>query len=181
LTIAGVQRYLSKYLTKNLARRKTVEKRSVTHSTFVIERSYPTTPERVFAAFADPAMKRRWFAVGESSETEEFEMDFRVAGNECTQRRFKEGTPFKGIALTNHTNYQDIVPNRRVVFAYTMTIGDIRTSASLATVEFLPTQKGTDLIFTDQGAFFEGAAGPQMREEGWRKLLEQLAKELTPQ
>jgi len=26
----------------------------VIHSTFVIERSYPATPERVFAAFADP-------------------------------------------------------------------------------------------------------------------------------
>jgi uncharacterized protein YndB with AHSA1/START domain len=165
----------------DLARRETMEKRSVTHGTFVIERSYPTTPERVFAAFADPAKKRRWYAVGESSEVEQFEMDFRVGGNERTQRRFKEGTPFKGIALTSHTHYQDIVPNRRVVFAYTMTLGDNRISASLATVEFLPTQKGTDLIFTEQGAFFEGADGPKMREEGWRKLLEQLAKELTPQ
>ena len=42
-----------------------MEKLSVTHSTFVIERSYPTTPERVFAAFADPAKKRRWLAEGE--------------------------------------------------------------------------------------------------------------------
>jgi uncharacterized protein YndB with AHSA1/START domain len=152
---------------------------SVTHGTFVIERSYPATPERVFAAFADPARKRRWFAEGEGSEVEEFEMDFRVGGSERTRRRFKEGTPFPGTALTNHSSYQDIVPNRRVVFAYTMTLGDNRISASLATVEFLPTEKGTDLIFTDQGAYFEGADGPQMREGGWRKLLERLAKELT--
>jgi uncharacterized protein YndB with AHSA1/START domain len=60
-----------------------------------------------------------------------------------------------------------------------MTLGDRRISASLVTVEFLPTDRGTDLICTHQGAFFEGADGPQMREAGWRHLLEQLANELT--
>jgi uncharacterized protein YndB with AHSA1/START domain len=85
------------------------------------------------------------------------------------------------VALTNHSNYQDIVPNRRVVMAYTMTLGDQRISASLATFELLPTERGTDLIFTDQGAYFEGADGPKMREEGWSKLLDGLAKELARQ
>ena len=157
----------------------TAQKPAVTHGTFVIERNYPTTPERVFAALADPKKKRRWYAAGESSEVEEFEMDFRVGGNERTQRRFKEGTPFPGTLLINHTNYQDIVPNRRVVLAYTMTLGERRISASLATFELVPTEKGTDLIFTEQGAYFEGADGPKMREDGWRKLLESLAKELA--
>lgn len=156
-----------------------MEERSVTHSTFVIERSYPTTPGRVFAAFADPAKKRRWFAEGEGHEVEHFEMDFRVGGNECARYRFKDGTPLKGTAFTHDASFQDIVPNRRVVIASTMTLGEKRISASLATAEFLPTETGTGLIFTHQGAFFEGADGPQMREEGWRKLLERLAKELT--
>jgi hypothetical protein len=30
-----------------------------------------------------------------------------------------------------------------------------------------------------EGAFFEGADGPQIRESGWRILLERLATELT--
>ena len=34
-------------------------------------------------------------------------------------------------------------------------------------------------MFTEQAAFFEGADGPQMREDGWRKLLDQLAAELA--
>jgi len=154
-----------------------MEDPSVIHSTFVIERSYPVAPERVFAAFTDPIQKRRWFVESGGHEVEHFEMDFRVGGKERARFRFKEGTPLEGIACTNDASYQDIVPNRRVVLAATMTIGDKCISASLATFEFLRTEAGTDLVFTLQGAFFEGADGPQMREAGWRKLLERLAEE----
>lgn len=153
--------------------------RSVNHSTFVIERSYDATPERVFKAFTDPAIKRRWFVESENYEVEAYEMDFRVGGTERARYRFKPGTPFEGILLSSETSYQDIVPGSRIVIAYTMTFGDKRISASLATVELLPANKGTDLVFTEQAAFFEGADGPQIREAGWRQLLEQLAEELT--
>lgn len=153
---------------------------SVTHATYTIERQYPVPPERVFAAFSDPTKKRRWFADSESGQAEAYELDFRVGGNEVT-RRLVSGGPYKGTALTNHSNFQDIVPNRRIIFAYTMIMGENRISASLATVEFLPTEKGTTMLFTDQAAFFEGADGAQMREQGWRSLLENLARELSRQ
>jgi len=148
--------------------------RSVTHSTFVIERIYPVAPDKVFAAFSDPAKKRRWFIDNESSKMEEFEMDFRVGGRE--RKRFY---PQAGFTCTNETVYQDLVPNRRIVFAYTMSVGEQRISSSQVTVELAPSENGTELIFTEQGAFFEGADGPKMREQGWRKLLEQLGKSLA--
>ena len=153
--------------------------RSVTHSTFVVERNYPASPQKVFAAFADPSQKRRWFTAGDKRETVEFVMDFRVGGNERAVYRFKPGTQFAGTLLTNHTNYQDIVPNQRIVVAYTMSMADRRFSASLATFELVPAGTGTSLIFTDQGAYFEGSDGPQIRKQGWEKLLEQLAAELA--
>ncbi len=152
---------------------------SVIHNTFVIERSYPHSPEKVFAAFADPAQKRRWFGEGHSHDVEEFTMDFRVGGNERFQYRFKEGTPFPGVALNSNRYYLDIVANHRIVEAADMAIGGKRISTSLVTIELLPTDEGTDLICTHQGAFFEGADGPQMRKDGWRKLFEQLATELS--
>jgi uncharacterized protein YndB with AHSA1/START domain len=155
-----------------------MEKQSVIHSTFVIERNYPATPERVFGAFADPAKKRRWFVESDGHEVEHYEMDFRAGGKERARFRFtKDGTPVTGMVCTNDTSYLNILPNRRVVLASTMSIGERCISASLATFEFLGSEAGTDLIFTHQGAFFEGSDSPEMREGGWRKLLEQLTQE----
>jgi uncharacterized protein YndB with AHSA1/START domain len=152
---------------------------SVLHATYVIERNYPVTPERVFAAFADPAKKRRWFAESEDKQSEEFQMDFRVGGSELSRFRLEGDPSIHGVSCTNHTTYLDIEPSRRIVLAYTMSLGDRRFSASLATFEFLPAEQGTDLVFTEQAAFFEGADGPQIRETGWRHLLNELAKHLA--
>jgi uncharacterized protein YndB with AHSA1/START domain len=147
---------------------------SVTHATFVIKRNYPAAPEKVYAALSDPEKKRRWFAEGEGAVTGSFQMDFRVGGVERNVRQAKNGLTF-----TNDTVYRDILPGRRIVLAYNMSMGDRCFSSSLATFELIANGKGTDLIYTDQSAFFEGADGPKMREEGWAKLLDWLGNYLT--
>src|SRR6202030_4373053 len=136
--------------------------------------------ERVFAAFSDPVKKRRWFAESEGFEVDSFEMDFRVGGFERSRFRFKGSTPIaEGTPCANDSVYLDIVPRQRIVLAYTMSVGGKRISASQATFELQSAGSGTQLMFTEQAAFFEGADGPEMRAAGWRELFERLARELA--
>jgi uncharacterized protein YndB with AHSA1/START domain len=157
----------------------TMEQQAVVHNTFVIERAYPVPPERVFAAFSDPAKKRRWYAEGGTKQIESYDMDFRVGGNEHYASGFNDGHPLVGRTLKSENIYRNIVPNRRIVFTSTMALEEKCFSVSLGTVELLPSETGTHLILTFQSAFLEGADGPEMREAGWRGLLDKLAAELS--
>ena len=151
---------------------------STVHSTFVLERSYPQPPDRVFAAFAQPARKRRWYAEGDH-EIQEFEMQFRVGGTERFRYRFKEGHPIAGSEIVNEGIYQDIAEEKRIVLASKMTLNGKPIVVMLATFEFLPAGTGTDFILTLQGAFLEWPDGPGMLEAGWRALCDRLGNYLA--
>lgn len=152
---------------------------TVIHDTFIIERAYPAPIEQVFAFLSDPVKKRQWYADSETSAVESFEMDFREGGSERHRYRMNERTPFPGVVLASDGTYQDIVPNRRIVLATSMTLADRRISCSLITVELLESNCATEVILTHQGAFFEGSGGPQMRKEGWDLLLDHLGEALA--
>ena len=147
--------------------------RTVVHDTIVTDRTYDRSPERVFAAWRDPAIKREWFAEGDGWQVEEYGLDFRVGGRE--HGRFRGGD---GAETRNETVYLDIVADRRIVMAYTMAIDGAIISASLGTVEFEASGTGTRLVYTEQAAFFDGADGPSSRTQGWRALLASLAEML---
>ena len=141
--------------------------RSVTHASFTLERAYPAPPARVFAAWADPAVKSRWFAGGTGDG---HQLDFRVGGREVAS-----GGPDGGPVMTFETFYREIVPQERIVYTSTMSSGSEGITISLTTVEFKPAGDGTKLVLTEQGAFLDGHEEPAWRENGTADQLKALA------
>src|SRR3546814_5473466 len=120
----------------------------------------------LFAAWAEPALKRRWFGEADGWEDVEHRLDFRVGGSEYSSAR-QPGGP----RHVNETVILNIVPERRIVFAYTMRLDDRPISTSLATVALEPDNGGTRLTYTEQGDFFDGLDGGASRQDGWTWLL----------
>ena len=148
----------------------------VIHATCVVERSFSKPAAAVWAALSEPEKVRQWFGDGDNHEVAEFALKFAVGGTQRLSYRFKPGHPLHGMVLVNDGIFQDIVPHERIVSASTMMLEDRHISASLVTFELLPSEKGTHLVMTHQGAFFEGA-GPdpaRMREHGWNVLMDKL-------
>jgi uncharacterized protein YndB with AHSA1/START domain len=145
--------------------------RYITHATFSLERSYPAPPAQVFAAWADPAAKARWFAGGPDSG---HQLDFRVGGQEVAR-----GGPDGGPVMTFESLYRDIVPGERIVYTSTLSAGDDVMTVSVTTVEFSPAEGGTRLVLTEQGAFLDGREEPAWREHGTAAQLDALAALLT--
>ena len=143
--------------------------RSTTHATFTIDRIYDAEPARVFAAWADPAAKTRWFGGG----SDDYELDFKVGGREVN----RGGEP-GGAVYTYEAVYRDIVEDERIVYTYEMYLDDARISVSVTSVEFAREGEETRLTFTEQGVFLDGLDSPALREEGTGHLLEALGADL---
>ena len=153
--------------------------RYVTHATFTLERLYPVPPARVFAAWADPAAKARWFATAGG----EHELDFWVGGREVNRGRQGDGP-----LLKFESHYQDIVQDERIVYSSTLhseqtLITVSLTTVSLTTVSLTTAEAdrgdgGTRLVLTEQGTYLDGHEDPAWRERGTADRLAALDAEL---
>lgn len=150
----------------------------VAHGTFVLKRRYDAAAARVFRAWADPVAFRRWFVEAPGATIHDWVHDFRVGG--AGGGRYRFGGPENDIGF-NDTLFLDIVEDRRIILSYVMGTEvegkRSRISASLATIELAPDGAGTQLTYTEQGAYFgaDGAAHIPLREEGCTEMLNNLA------
>lgn len=147
--------------------------RSIQHAQFTIEREVPVAPAVAFKAFADPAIKSKWFGGEEGWEQGEVSVEFRVGGREVNEGTFGEMTS-RFVAT-----YTDIVDDERIVYTYDMWINGAHISTSVATWEFEPTDTGTKLTLVEFGAHLDGFDTGAQREEGTRELVDALARYLT--
>ena len=100
----------------------------------------------------------------------------RQNGVRAGGKEFISSTPPGRQAHTFDCTYLDIVPNEHIVYVYEMHIGPNKISESLATIELAPSDKGTKLKLTEQGAFLDGYDDAGSREKGTHGLLDQLGE-----
>ncbi|MGW0227188.1 SRPBCC family protein [Actinopolymorpha singaporensis] len=146
--------------------------RSLSHSTFTIERDYKASAAKIFHAFADPQTKARWF----DAPTDEWcpissAHDFREGGREHSESQFGQDGPVSRF----DAYYHEIVPDTRFVYSYEMRVDSTRLSVSLTSIELTPVEGGTRLTLTEQGVYFDGLDNTPERERGTREMLDVLA------
>ena len=144
-----------------------MNERSVAHGSFTVERTYKAPPARAFAAWADPALKARWFGAPDDENSAEV-FEFKVGG-----REYRAGDMGPGQSYSFDVRYYDIVDNERIVYAYDMQLNGARISVSVATVEFRPQGTGTRLVVTEHGAFLDGLDNVEQRRLGTEQIIDQ--------
>jgi uncharacterized protein YndB with AHSA1/START domain len=129
---------------------------AVLHGSFSVERDLAASPDRVFAAYADFEVRRRWFRMPGDPARGRHELDFRVGGHEVTAGVFAP-TGEAEEALEYRAAFWDLEPGARIVFGYAVTVNGVRRWASLVTVSLsalpLPSGEGTRLRHTEQYAY----------------------------
>ena len=149
--------------------------RTQTHATFVLERDYDASLERVWQAFADEEAKKKWFGTEDDDWTiTEDVHDFRVGGQDVNVGTFRGEMESRFVGT-----YTDIVPNQRIVYSYDMWVNGAHLSTSVTTIAFEETDGGTHLTFTEQGVFLDNTDNPAQREEGTSGLLDKLGESLA--
>ena len=150
-------------------------KRSVSHATFTIERTYNASPARVYKALSDPAAKALWFGGPDDWTQGKHTMDFRLGGVER-----ESGGPPGGPVHYYEARFQNIVPNERIIITYEMKLDETPISVSVATMEIVPSGKGAKLTYTEMGAFLDGHdVGGDLRRKGSEDLLDKLGTTLA--
>ncbi|MBF9043318.1 polyketide cyclase [Rhodobacterales bacterium HKCCE4037] len=148
---------------------------NITHDSFTLTREIAASPAQVFACWADPMLKRRWFVESDGPEwqTADYALDFRTGGTETGRFELSEG-PGAG-EHRQIAHFLDIADDHRIVYAYTMAINGRIHSASLATVTFASTGSNrTHLTFHEQMTVIGDSDGVKGRRHGWIHLLNAL-------
>jgi len=141
---------------------------------FTVERTFKATPAQVFRAFTDERAKSRWFAGGgEDPRLTERSMDVRPGGREVAVGKWKSGLTSRFDAV-----YFDVVPDRRLVYAYEMHLDARKISVSLACVEIEAHPVGVRLKVSEQAVFLDGYEDNGSRERGTNMLMDKLIASL---
>lgn len=150
-----------------------MNKPTVVHDTFVIERVFQANPQRLFAAYADVEIRARWGVPSDDEQIVYSESNFHVGGNDV----YRCG-PKGDLKYTGHVRYEHIVRDQRIIFVERVSLGDSQLCVSLVTWELVPKPGGTLLVLTDQIASLVGKDMVEGAKRGTSAALDNLARNL---
>ncbi|MFE3650617.1 SRPBCC domain-containing protein [Streptomyces sp. NPDC057579] len=159
------------------------EDQRASHGSFALDVTFSAPPERVYAAFAEPELRVRWFRLPGESQTAEHELDFRVGGGETARNLFVSGDIQE--RLEYRSRFVDLVPARRLVYVYEAHVDGVRRWVSLVTIELTAQDGGTRLDWTEQYTYLvlsgDGMQDTAHLRGGTRLILNGLATVVDPE
>lgn len=119
-------------------------------SAITIKRDYKHPVAKVFAAFAQPEQKAKWFGVvSDGTENERF-MDCRTGGREVLEVLWPSG-----VISRFDARYSQVTENSRLVYTYDLFIDGKLYSVSLADVIFEQKDGRTSVSFAETTSYYE--------------------------
>lgn len=139
-----------------------------------VDRTIKAVPERVFAAWTEPAQLMAWYAPDDSWTTPSAEVDLRVGGTYRIGLQRPGAEPF-----FESGEFVEVDPPHRLVYTQ-RTDGPSRGAGEhiLVTVEFTPSPDGTLVRVLEQG--YADPAVRDLHASGWPRFLDRLATLVTP-
>lgn len=142
---------------------------SMVHRTAQMERVYTASPARVFAAWADPDIRRLWGSPSDEVGVRNDAADFRVGGVD-QQTCIVDGEEIATVV----GRYHDIVQDKRIIYTEVISDSSALLGMSLVSAEFIAEGTGTRLALTLQTVAVDGSDLLEGVEEGWVSALERL-------
>jgi uncharacterized protein YndB with AHSA1/START domain len=140
-----------------------------------LSRRFGASRERVFDAWTNPEVLKRWWAAGEDWDTPEAEVDLRPGG----RYRLSMRDPGTGDIHTVGGEYSEIRRPERLAYtwAWEGTPGQMGDE-TLVEVDFVEHGNGTEVVVTHSG--FANAELRGMHEHGWNACLDNLERRVLP-
>lgn len=133
------------------------------HRSFTLTCSWSTTPARVFAAWADPGIKARWFSgLAEGWSLIRRELGFRCGGVEILEGRIHAS----GTRTLCESRFHLIAPNRRLIYDHDLRHDDSFHSVGLSSLLVEPDGACTRISYTEQIVFLDGRDGTAGQKHG---------------
>ena len=154
---------------------------NATQPTVRLQRTFAATPDRVYRAWLDPELLRRWLAPAALS-VRDVEVDERVGGHHRTWQLDADGANVGGFDST----LVELVPNERIVFEWRF-VGPDRVADpshdSRLTILLEPAPGGTtSLTLVHERLEALAEANPEIAENvglGWGMALDKLGPALA--